>query len=68
MGELSVRVSELKLLSKSLLPLPEKLHGLQDKELRYRQRYVSEHRETKYTKNLHICYIFYTFAPDLKVP
>ena len=40
MGELSVRVSELKLLSKSLLPLPEKFHGLQDKELRYRQRYV----------------------------
>ena len=40
MGELSVRVSELTLLSKSLLPLPEKFHGLQDKELRYRQRYV----------------------------
>ncbi len=40
MGELSVRISELTLLSKSLLPLPEKFHGLQDKELRYRQRYV----------------------------
>ena len=40
MGELSVRVSELTLLAKSLLPLPEKFHGLQDKELRYRQRYV----------------------------
>jgi len=40
MGELSVRVNELTLLSKSLLPLPEKFHGLQDKELRYRQRYV----------------------------
>ena len=40
MGELSVRVSELTLLSKSLLPLPEKFHGLQDKELRFRQRYV----------------------------
>ena len=40
MGELSVRVNELTLLAKSLLPLPEKFHGLQDKELRYRQRYV----------------------------
>ena len=40
MGELSVRVTELTLLAKSLLPLPEKFHGLQDKELRYRQRYV----------------------------
>ena len=40
MGELSVRATELTLLSKSLLPLPEKFHGLQDKELRFRQRYV----------------------------
>ena len=40
MGELSVRVEELTLLSKSLLPLPEKFHGLKDTELRYRQRYV----------------------------
>jgi lysyl-tRNA synthetase class 2 len=39
-GELSVRVSELRLLSKSLRPLPEKFHGLTDTELRYRQRYV----------------------------
>jgi lysyl-tRNA synthetase class 2 len=39
-GELSVRVSELRLLSKSLRPLPEKYHGLTDTELRYRQRYV----------------------------
>ena len=39
-GEMSVRVKEVVLLSKSLLPLPEKFHGLQDKELRYRQRYV----------------------------
>ena len=39
-GEISVRVKEVKLLSKSLLPLPEKFHGLQDKEIRYRQRYV----------------------------
>ncbi len=39
-GELSVRVSELKLLAKALLPLPEKFHGLTDRETRYRQRYV----------------------------
>ena len=40
MGEISVRAKKITLLSKSLLPLPEKFHGLQDKELRYRQRYV----------------------------
>ena len=39
-GELTVRTAGLELLSKSLRPLPEKFHGLQDKELRYRQRYV----------------------------
>ena len=39
-GELSVRVSELRLLAKSLRPLPEKYHGLTDTEMRYRQRYV----------------------------
>ena len=39
-GELSVRADELRLLVKSLRPLPEKYHGLTDTELRYRQRYV----------------------------
>ncbi len=39
-GEISVRVHEATLLSKSLLPLPEKYHGLTDLETRYRQRYV----------------------------
>ena len=39
-GEMSVRAHNIVLLSKSLLPLPEKFHGLQDKELRFRQRYV----------------------------
>lgn len=39
-GELSVRASELRLLTKSLRPLPEKWHGLSDTEARYRQRYV----------------------------
>lgn len=50
-GELSIKASDLKLLSKSLLPLPEKFHGLTDVEVRYRQRYLdmivnSEVRDT----------------------
>ena len=39
-GELSVRASSLRLLTKSLRPLPDKFHGLSDQEQRYRQRYV----------------------------
>jgi lysyl-tRNA synthetase class 2 len=39
-GELSVKASKLRLLTKSLRPLPEKFHGLTDQEIRYRQRYV----------------------------
>lgn len=39
-GEISVHATEVQLLSKSLLPLPEKFHGLKDTELRYRQRYL----------------------------
>ncbi len=39
-GELSVKTTDFKLLSKSLLPLPEKFHGLSDVEIRYRQRYL----------------------------
>ena len=39
-GEMSVRAKNITLLSKALLPLPEKFHGLTDLELRYRQRYV----------------------------
>lgn len=39
-GELSVRVKDLRLLAKSLRPLPDKFHGLEDREQRYRQRYV----------------------------
>ena len=51
MGEISIRVKTIKLLSKSLRPLPEKYHGLKDMDLRYRQRYVdlivnSEVKET----------------------
>ncbi len=39
-GETSVKVKKITLLAKSLLPLPEKYHGLKDPDLRYRQRYV----------------------------
>nr|AQS29463.1 hypothetical protein [uncultured archaeon]AQS29491.1 hypothetical protein [uncultured archaeon] len=39
-GELSVLVKKIEILSKSILPLPEKWHGLQDKEERYRRRYI----------------------------
>ena len=39
-GEMSIRAKHITLLSKSLQPLPEKFHGLTDKEMRYRQRYV----------------------------
>jgi lysyl-tRNA synthetase class 2 len=50
-GELSVRASELEMLSKTMLPLPEKYHGFTDVEARYRQRYLDlimndESRET----------------------
>ena len=53
MGEISVRISELTLLSKSLLPLPEKFHGLTDREARYRQRYVDP--------------VSYTHLPELAI-
>ena len=39
-GELSILVTELRILTKALRPLPEKFHGLTDQEMRYRQRYV----------------------------
>ncbi len=39
-GEISVRVNKIVLLSKSLMPLPEKFHGMTNTDLRYRQRYV----------------------------
>ena len=39
-GELSIYASEVKLLTKSLRPMPDKFHGLADQEMRYRQRYV----------------------------
>ncbi|MEL0083414.1 MAG: lysine--tRNA ligase [Gammaproteobacteria bacterium] len=39
-GELTIRVSDIRLLVKALRPLPEKFHGLQDQEVKYRQRYL----------------------------
>ena len=55
-GEISVKVTSIVLLSKSLQPLPEKRHGLKDADLRYRQRYIDlisspEVRETFYTRS-----------------
>jgi lysyl-tRNA synthetase class 2 len=55
-GELSVRCSSIRLLSKSLRPLPDKFHGIADPELRYRQRYVDlivtpEARDTFVTRS-----------------
>jgi lysyl-tRNA synthetase class 2 len=40
-GELSIKVSSFEILTKAILPLPDKFHGLQDVEKRYRQRCVS---------------------------
>ena len=55
-GELSIKASSLRLLTKSLRPLPDKFHGLADQELRYRQRYVDlimndETRQTFVTRS-----------------
>ncbi len=55
-GEISIHVSSMTLLTKSLQPLPEKFHGLTDTELRYRQRYVdlimnTESREVFYKRS-----------------
>ena len=55
-GELSLFVNDLTILTKAISPLPEKYHGIQDKELRYRQRYLdlimnSEVRKTFHTRS-----------------
>jgi len=60
--ELSVKLSGVQLLTKSLRPLPEKFHGLSDQETRYRQRYVDlimnqEVRETFYMRSKIVTYI-----------
>lgn len=61
-GELSIKVSKLQLLTKSLRPLPEKFHGLTNAEQRYRQRYIdlimnNETRNTFMVRSMIINYI-----------
>ncbi len=61
-GELTVRADEVRLLTKSLRPLPEKFHGLADMETRYRQRYLdlimnAESRKVFRTRSAIVAYI-----------
>lgn len=53
-GELSLHVSTLKLLTKAVSPLPEKFHGITDKELRYRQRYLDLIMNAEVRRTFHI--------------
>ena len=66
-GELSLQVSELRLLAKALRPLPEKFHGLTDRETRYRRRYLDlimneEARETFRTRTRVVDFVRRFFA------
>ncbi len=61
-GELSVRVDDISLLTKALRPLPEKFHGIADQEIKYRQRYLDlimsdESRKTFLTRSKIVAYI-----------
>ena len=53
-GELSLHAHDLKILTKAISPLPEKFHGIQDKELRYRQRYLDLIMNSEVRKTFHI--------------
>jgi lysyl-tRNA synthetase class 2 len=53
-GELSLHVDDVQILTKSISPLPEKYHGIQDKELRYRQRYLDLIMNSEVRKTFHI--------------
>lgn len=53
-GELSLHANDLKILTKAISPLPEKYHGIQDKELRYRQRYLDLIMNSEVRKTFHI--------------
>lgn len=68
MGELSVRVDELRILAKSLRPLPEKFHGLSDQEIRYRRRYLdlimNEHSRDVFRKRSKIIRCIRDFMDD----
>jgi lysyl-tRNA synthetase class 2 len=53
-GELSLHADDLRILTKAISPLPEKYHGIQDKELRYRQRYLDLIMNSEVKKTFHI--------------
>lgn len=53
-GELSLHVDTLKILTKAISPLPEKFHGITDKEMRYRQRYLDLIMNSEVRKTFHI--------------
>ena len=53
-GELSLHVDGLQILTKAISPLPEKYHGIQDKELRYRQRYLDLIMNSEVRKTFHV--------------
>lgn len=53
-GELSLHADNLKILTKAISPLPEKFHGIQDKEMRYRQRYLDLIMNSEVRKTFHI--------------
>lgn len=68
-GELTIHAREIRLLVKSLRPLPEKFHGLTDQETRYRQRYVdlimnAQSREVFVTRSKIISYIRHFFENE----
>ena len=53
-GELSLHANDIKMLTKAISPLPEKYHGITDKELRYRQRYLDLIMNSEVRKTFHI--------------
>nr|WP_041660133.1 lysine--tRNA ligase [Arcobacter nitrofigilis] len=53
-GELSLHVDSVQILTKAISPLPEKYHGIQDKELRYRQRYLDLIMNSEVRKTFHV--------------
>ncbi len=53
-GELSLHVDDVQILTKAISPLPEKYHGIQDKELRYRQRYLDLIMNSEVRKTFHV--------------
>lgn len=62
-GELSIHCTELRLLTKALRPLPDKFHGLQDQEVRYRQRYLDLIANDKSRQTFVVRSKFYRYPP-----